>query len=297
MLRTPTSEEEWFKSTSSPLSESMTAGNHGLQVASDPLWNSLNNARHPFDDGKENASSPRMYPKSSPPLRSPRLPIQQHQLMQPLQPPTPPSNGMFRNFTDVTVLNSDIRVSPTREVFANRQSIQRPPALDLLPVPLPNIFVVDKAMPTKYWSGRFLSMSDRILNKQFDVETRPTGEDDVESSIDSSLPQSHHPTAKSNERKLEQDRAFKVFRALDASCTTEEARRSLMIFRNMFAISEKMLELKVDIPPVQKPEDVKETLSSPSTGSIMSAGLRKMSFKGMLRARKSSGKSILSLRD
>ena len=70
-----------------------------------------------------------------------------------------------------------------------------------------------------------------------------------------------------------------------------------MIFRNMFAISEKMLELKVDIPPAQKPEDVKETLSSPSTGSIMSAGLRKMSLKGMLRARKSSGKSILSLRD
>jgi hypothetical protein len=67
----------------------------------------------------------------------------------------------------------------------------------------------------------------------------------------------------------------------------------------MYAINTKMEELKCELPPVPRKESKEITLSS-SIGSghgPVSSGSRKMSFMGMLRGRKSSGKSILSLKD
>ena len=298
MLRTPTSEEEWFKATSSPLSENTMVGNHGLQVASDPLWNALNSPRRHAWSDKENLSSSHGLMKSSPPLRSPRAPIQHHQLLQPLRPATPPSNGMFQSFTDVSVSIADTNVSPTRNVFSNRGSLLRSPPLEVSSETLPNIFVVDEAKKTEYWCGRFTSLNDKFLNEAFDVSARPTEEDDVDSSRDSSLtiPKPSHPSSPDPDLL----RAQKVFRALDESCITDEARRSLMLFRNMYAIRMKMPDLKVEIPVSPKPEEkevLSSSLGSAGGGGMMSAGFRKMSLMGMLRRRKSSGKSILSLRD
>jgi hypothetical protein len=85
---------------------------------------------------------------------------------------------------------------------------------------------------------------------------------------------------------------------LDDICTTDEARRSLIIFRNMYAIRTKMPELKMDLPRTPKlQEKLGEKLgSNVGSGEAPSAESRKMSFMMKLRGRKSSGKSIRSLR-
>jgi hypothetical protein len=137
-----------------------------------------------------------------------------------------------------------------------------------------------------------------MLNDSFDVSARPVQEDEVESSCGStaSLRKSIQQKGK---QSSDYNRVEEIFQRLDETCTTIEARRSLLIFRNMYAIKTKMPELKCDIPPTPRiEEDVKEEALSLSVGSAgIGAGARKMSFMERLRGRKSSGKSILTLRD
>jgi hypothetical protein len=137
------------------------------------------------------------------------------------------------------------------------------------------------------------------LDDSFDVNARPTDETGLDTpgtSTTSLARQTHHKGKQDQELR----RAQKVFEALESICTSDEARRSLLVFRNMYAIKMKMPELRCEIPPTPRVLDNRDEILSSSMGSGgggMSAGLRKMSFMGMLRSRKSSGKSILSLRD
>jgi hypothetical protein len=143
-----------------------------------------------------------------------------------------------------------------------------------------------------------MGLNDRLLNDSFDVTTRPINEDEVESSSGStvSLPRTAQPSGK---QSSESQRAKRIFKTLDETCTTDAARRSLLIFRNMYAIRMKMPELKCEIPPTPKvEEEIKEELLSSSIGyGGVSGGNRKMSFIERLRGRKASSRSILTLRD
>jgi hypothetical protein len=138
-----------------------------------------------------------------------------------------------------------------------------------------------------------------LRNEAFDVDSRPTNEDDVDTSNESAANVPKPGASTKGVSCFDFGVAKRVFQTLESACTTDEARRSLILFRNMYAINTKMEELKCELPPVPWKESKEITLSS-SIGSgyrPVSTGSRKMSFMGMLRGRKSSGKSILSLRD
>jgi hypothetical protein len=127
------------------------------------------------------------------------------------------------------------------------------------------------------------------LNDSFDISSRLIKEDDE---VYSSSP--IIPLLKTKQPKGKQHsdfkRAEKIFQSLDDECTADEARRSLLVFRNMYAIKMKMRELKTEIPPTLKGGE--EVKSFGSSGGI-SAGQQKINFIERFRGRKSSGRNIL----
>lgn len=74
-----------------------------------------------------------------------------------------------------------------------------------------NIFQISQAQPSRYWSGRFMALSDRIRNDTFDVEMRP-----VDEVSDTSYGSS------------DENRDQEVFRELSDLCVTKEAKDSSM---------------------------------------------------------------------
>jgi hypothetical protein len=127
------------------------------------------------------------------------------------------------------------------------------------------------------------------LNDSFDISSRLIKEDDE---VYSSSP--IIPLLKTKQPKGKQHsdfkRAEKIFQSLDDECTADEARRSLLVFRNMYAIKMKMRELKTEIPPTLKGGEKVKAFGS--SGGI-SAGQQKINFIERFRGRKSSGRNIL----
>jgi hypothetical protein len=163
-----------------------------------------------------------------------------------------------------------------------RKSLNRPPLLHLS-----SYKHVTTAKPSAYWSGRFSSLHDRFLNEAFDVEDRVTSPSDAESTTSSMSSMIKSTTTGNGAQTL------RIFQLLDNSCVSDDARRSLLLFRNMYAIRNRMPFLKVEIPPSPGEAQDEGEVADMEAGTGSSMGvIRKMSFMERLRGRKSSGKSI-----
>lgn len=218
--------------------------------------------------------------------------IQCHSLLQPVQPLSlknlplvevsgPPPLPEFFNTPGST---------PPLEI--RRQSPQIP-----TPEPPTDPKQVHISMPTGYWAGRFCSLNDHLMN---DTESKSSGQFSP-----------HSFTSCSSDSSSRRPDGFKrpvappgsmgqvlhVLRTLESVCTTEQAKRSLLIFRNMYALNHDMPRLKVEVPkqsPVavfkNESEEGSRKVSDSSTTSI-GRGSRKFTFMERLRGRKSSGRS------
>ncbi|OCK87615.1 uncharacterized protein K441DRAFT_701114 [Cenococcum geophilum 1.58] len=80
------------------------------------------------------------------------------------------------------------------------------------PPEVANMFQISQSQTSRYWSGRFTSLSDRFRNDTFDVEMRPIDE------------ASNHSNRSSEER-----RGREVFKELSGLCMTKEAKDSLRV--------------------------------------------------------------------
>lgn len=101
------------------------------------------------------------------------------------------------------------------------------------PPEVANMFQISQSQTSRYWSGRFMSLSDRFRNDAFDVEMR---------SIDEA---SNYSNGSSDEHR---DR--EVFKELSGLCVTKEAKDSLREFQMKYAMTNKMTSL---IPPPAQP--------------------------------------------
>ena len=75
-----------------------------------------------------------------------------------------------------------------------------------------NMFQIGQSQTSRYWSGRFMSLSDRFRNDTFDVEIRPIDE-----------------ASNYSNRSSEECRGCEVFKELSRLCVTKEAKDSLRV--------------------------------------------------------------------
>ena len=75
-----------------------------------------------------------------------------------------------------------------------------------------NMFQIGQSQTSRYWSGRFMSLSDRFRNDTFDVEIRPIDE-----------------ASNYSNRSSEERRGREVFKELSRLCVTKEAKDSLRV--------------------------------------------------------------------
>lgn len=75
-----------------------------------------------------------------------------------------------------------------------------------------NMFQISQSQTSRYWSGRFMSLSDRFRNDTFDVEMRPIDE-----------------ASNYSNRSSEECRDREVFKELSRLCVTKESKDSLRV--------------------------------------------------------------------
>lgn len=146
-----------------------------------------------------------------------------------------------------------------------------------------------------YWAGRFCGLNDHIMNSVFDSESIESGHFSPNSftSYDSDAsgrrPDGYkRPVAPPGSAA----QALHVLQLLESMCTTDQARISLLKFRNVYANNHCMPILKVEVPKLSiqgfknMPEQANRKTSDSSTKSNGS-GSKKITFMDRLRGRKS----------
>jgi hypothetical protein len=248
--------------------------------------------------------------------------IQCHTLLQPVQPllgpkgrtavpesAPPPLPAFFDAPGPTAPLQGKRKSLP---VPAKRQPLEPSRSrieLSSSPQELPSVSVdeliasrqVHTAMPTGYWAGRFCSMNDALMNQIFDAESKSSGQFSPSSFTSDSSTESgrrrngsKRPVAPPGSA----EQALHVLRTLESMCVNDPARRSLLIFRNMYAINHDMPQLRVEVPkqsPVavftNRSEETSRKVSDSSTTDTgcgqSRGGNRKFTFMDRLRGRKS----------
>ncbi|KIW08376.1 uncharacterized protein PV09_01292 [Verruconis gallopava] len=309
MLGSPTHCEERFMLKSTATTDQKTDEAKDVSPTNQQIvWSVLDSPPliSCLNHGKENIRGPDSQDLMclTPPKHSPHV-IQHHQLLQPIHPSSQQSNNALTGFSSSSMQvssrvakNTLLSASPSCPVLSNLQTPQRLKPLQLSPTSAESIHRVYTAQSNAYWSGRFVSLNDKLLNDSFDVETRPTHEDDAASSASSAIsaPKMVQETV---HQTSELKRVEKIFQQLEELCFSDEARRSLLIFRNMYALRSKMPGLRCEIPPKSPTEaETKEEMPNSSLGNgTIGGGLRKMSLMAIWRGRKISGKSNQASRD
>jgi hypothetical protein len=154
---------------------------------------------------------------------------------------------------------------------------------------------VHVGMPSGYWAGRFCSLNDQFMNQVFDGESTPP-----ELSICSFISDSASVSSRRTDGmkrpiappgSLEQ--ALQHLQTLESMCTTEQARRSLFLFRNMYANNHDMPQLRVEIQK-ESPVAIFKTQSGDGTRKVSESstasngrGQSRFAFMNRLRGRKS----------
>lgn len=159
-------------------------------------------------------------------------------------------------------------------------------------------------MPNAYWAGRFCGLNDQIMNSVFDSEPKASGHFSPNSftSYDSDA-SGRRPDGRKRPVAPPGSaiQALHVLQILESMCTTDQARISLLKFRNVYADNHSMPNLKVEVPKLsiqvfkdmaeeakkkQKEEAANRKTSSSSTESNERGG-KKITFMDRLRGRKS----------
>ncbi|TID25014.1 hypothetical protein E6O75_ATG04219 [Venturia nashicola] len=161
---------------------------------------------------------------------------------------------------------------------------------------------VHVTMPNSYWAGRFCGLNDQIMNSVFDLDDKtpdhftPTSFTSYDSDASGRRPDGRkRPVAPPGSAA----QALHVLQLLESMCMTDQARISLLKFRNFYADNHSMPMLKVEVPklPIQvfknmaeeaKKKQKEEAADRKTSGSSTeSNGGKKITFMDRLRGRKS----------
>jgi hypothetical protein len=140
-----------------------------------------------------------------------------------------------------------------------------------------------------------MSINDALMNESYGLHNPPNGTASTASS--SSSPAQAPPSGKPTAPEVQQ--ALKVFERLEEYCVTREARRSLALFRNRWAMQSGMPFVAREIPAERRPSPGGDAANPAAEYLGKYGGLgsqdpeRKISFMERLKMkrRKSSGRS------
>ena len=237
--------------------------------------------------------------------------IAQYKLLQPIQPDSPPMPILPReahsltgagvlaisktqNFSGILARRESVFTTQTslrKSVESDRQSTEASGS------PLPSrsfasarlAHQVTVFQPSAYWTGRFSSLQDRLLNESFSVDARPVDADDVYKTRPSAGSGRGNGSCRSNssssisgagDTELVQARAGRIFQLLEASCTTREAVRGLKIFQNRYARLNSIASLECAVPPTVLSPPPAPVPSTPSTTKAMKSPMPIMGIAG-----------------
>ncbi|RDI88406.1 hypothetical protein Vi05172_g1439 [Venturia inaequalis] len=261
--------------------------------------------------------------------------IQCHTLLQPVQPeplspkngilaePVPPSLPVFFNTPGSTPpLDSKQKTPQSRPESAMQPGVLNasestpllrrkqespqtpsPPSPELSRAePAEDPRKVHNTMPNAYWAGRFCGLNDKIMNSVFDSEAKapdhfsPTSFTSYDSDASGRRPDGRKRTVAPPGSAAQ---ALHVLQLLESMCTSDQARISLLKFRNVYADNHSMPILKVEVPKLSiqvfknmaeeaKKKQKEEAANRKTSGSSTdSNGGKKITFMDRLRGRKS----------